>query len=522
MSHPTPGMVSTSFPLATSAGAEMLRRGGNAVDAAVAAAWALSVCEPGNSGLGGQSIVLLRQPSGECMVLDGHSQGPAAASLETVPPDQQRTGPRACTVPSTPAVLEEIHRQHGRLPWSTVLEPAIELADEGYLMTPLQNQQLIWCLEKLSRSATGSRFFLQDGKPIPVGATFRQPELAGCLKRISRLGADDFYRGEIAQGIDSDMREQGGLITLADLTEVKPVQREPLHTEFESYDLLTTPPPAGGFLVLLGLKILEQIHRDVDSVDLIRWYEVLGETIHIVFSVRESLPLRLEQLELEELEALLEERACELGQALESGTYRPATGSKVEEAGETTHLCAVDGEGIIVSLTQSIQSLYGSKTACSKYGFLFNNYLVTCPREPHPHQLGSRCQPRSNSAPSVLLPTGSSSEELITFGASGSRRSISAVLHTLSGLLDRGLSLPEAVALPRIHIKQSRHVWLETFDRAEEIQERIAHSTVEVEMRKRLSYAMGCLQAIRRTPTGQLEGAADPRREGTVEEVRST
>lgn len=238
------GMVATAFPAATEAGWKTLQAGGNAVDAAVAAAWALCVCEPSGSGLGGQTVLLIQQSQGRTVVIDGHSYAPAAVSLEHVRSRQQKRGYRACTIPSTPATLGFAQRRYGILPWDRVLEPAIRLADEGYSITRLQHRQMRWCLKALRASPVASHLFLRRGLPPPAGSLFRQKELAATLRRIAQYGAEDFYRGAIARSIAEDMQEHDGLLTARDLADCTlPAEKNPVACSYQGCEAASVPPP---------------------------------------------------------------------------------------------------------------------------------------------------------------------------------------------------------------------------------------------------------------------------------------
>src|SRR5215470_14868866 len=202
--------AATAFPLATDAALAILHEGGNAIDAGVAAAWALCACEPSASGLGGQTILLLRLTDGGILIIDGHSHAPAAASPRTMTADQQRMGHRATTVPSTPAVLDYAQRKYGTLTRARVMQPAIRIAEDGFEITPFQHRQVRWVGAKLSGAAT--ELFLRSGSPPPVGHLFRQPALATTLRRLASCGFEDFYTGAIARLIADDMRAHGGLV----------------------------------------------------------------------------------------------------------------------------------------------------------------------------------------------------------------------------------------------------------------------------------------------------------------------
>jgi gamma-glutamyltranspeptidase/glutathione hydrolase len=521
-------MVVTAFPAASAAGDEMLRAGGNAIDAAVAAAWALAVCEPSGSGLGGQTIVLLHRHAGKTLIVDGHSHAPAAVSGSSVSSDQQKRGYRACTVPSTPATLGFVQQRYGTLPLARVLEPAIRLAEDGFKITALHRRQLKWCLASLQASLAASQLFLKHGHPYEVGEAFRQPQLAATLLRIARHGTDDFYRGEIARSIAGDMRRHGGLLTEDDLANCEPlVEREPLSVRYRDYEILSPAPPAGGMQVLLAMKVLEQLGLGRHEIDADEWYELLAEVTHVVFHERESSPIHSSQLTPGLCQWLLgERRAAAIASRIRRHVCDTVMVAADEEAGETTHLCTADGRGNVVSLTQSIQSLFGARVANPDCGFLYNNYLTTCPREPHPRQLGSRCRPRSNAAPTLVLRAGrdghtsptddgqAKTKPVLALGSAGSRRITSSIVQVLSGVLDRGLPLAEALSVPRIHAKLRRNLWLERPAATESLMQRLQKRFRRIHFKSPHSYSMGAVQAIAFHTDGTMVGAADPRREG--------
>ncbi len=512
----TGGLVVTAFPAASAAGVQALRAGGNAVDAAVAAAWALTVCEPGGSGLGGQTIALVRRSTEPTVIVAGHSRAPAAVSPATVEAHQQDCGPRACTVPTTPRTLAYLQQTYGRLPLARGLEAAIELAEEGFDVTPLHRKQLAWCWESLRASPAASALFLKQGQLYEVGERFRQPQLAATLRRLASCGVEDFYQGDIARRIAEDMRAQGGLMTADDLAECgAPREREPLFITHRDSVIASAPPPAGGLQILLGMQMLRHLAADALAPRSDAWYERLAEVIYTVFYERERWPVVLDEEAALGGELLSEERSRRLAEeALERRGAATRAGN-VEEPGETTHLCAADKEGNLVSLTQSIQSLFGARAANPACGFLYNNYLTTCPRGDHPHGLKSRCLPRSNAAPTLALQGG---RPVLTLGAAGSRRITSALLHVLSGVLDQRLPVVEAVDAPRIHAKLSRRVWVEQPAASASLLARLAPRFGRIQVKPPHSYALGAVQAIA-FENGRWTGAADPRREGTVAEA---
>ena len=521
------GMVTTAFPSASEAAIEILQAGGNAIDAAVAAAWALAVCEPSSSGLGGQTTLLIRFANGKMLVVDGYSQAPAAVSTGRVSGKEQQKGYRACTIPSTPATLEFARKRYGVLPPAKVMEPAIRLAEDGYAITRLQRRQTKWCQKDLLASPA-ARLFLKDGRPFQTGDIFRQRELAVTLHRLADVGAEDFYQGQIARAIAEDMARNNGLITEKDLAEAQvPVERDALAVTYRDYQVVSVPPPGGGLQVLLGLKILEQFPSDNLTLQIDKWYEVLAEVTHAVFCERDRFVVHPRDLTPSLLKWLLsDERASEVAKRIQADCSQTASELDTEEPGETTHLCTVDSHGNAVALTQSIQSLFGAKVANGQLGFLYNNYLCTCKRRRHPYHLGSRCIPQSNIAPTLVLrkslcgevgsdgDVGYGGEPSLVLGAAGSRRITSAILHVISAVIDRVISFEEAVSLPRVHGLRSRKVHIERPAATEPLLRRLEKRFRKVTIRAPHSYSMGCVQAIQFRSDRALVGVADPRRDG--------
>ena len=479
--------VATAFPQATDAAISMLRAGGNAVDGAVAAAWALAVCEPSASGLGGQTILLLRTRHGVTTVVDGHSHAPIAASPESISRREQRRGHRACVVPSTVATLDYARRTFGRLSHERVLAPAIAIATDGYPITRLQAGQLTRVAKSLRASGAAASLFLSKSGEVPeAGTIFRQPALAATLTRLVSAGADDFYRGDIAREIARDMEQYGGVLTYSDLaTCALPVERQPLVAEYRRRTVLTAPPPAGGAQLLSVLGAIERSNIHWTSVGAPCWYDTLASAIERAFHAREA-----------------------------DAFHHATSAHRNDEPGDTTHVTVADGEGNVVALTQSIQSIFGAKAAHPTLGFVYNNYLCTCPRQPHPCALRPGGQPRSNASPAVLLRGGLESTPLLALGAAGSRRIISAIASVITAIVDGGLELQAAVDHPRVHALIDGRVWLERPAATRDVLERLHRHFKRVSIRPTHDPAMGCVQAVRFL-AADLRAAADPRRDGT-------
>ncbi|UCE24497.1 MAG: gamma-glutamyltransferase, partial [Candidatus Zixiibacteriota bacterium] len=512
------GIIATAHPSATEIGLSVLSSGGNAVDAAVAAAWALSVCEPSGSGLGGQTTMLIHFPDGHQTVLDGHSRAPKTVSKKTVRRSHQKRGYRACTIPSTPAALGAASRRYGRLSLSEVIEPAVQLAENGFRVSRLFRRQVQWCKAQLRTNEPALDLLFDDRKVLRKGALFRQPALAHTLSRLAAQGVEDFYQGELARDIANDMRECGGLLTEDDLNALElPKEWNPISTTFRGHRVVTVPPPGGGLQVLQCLSVFEQLHRE--GMNLYDWYRTIARIIEVVYHYRWRWPLHPDNVPASMFSWLAgEERARELALVVSSSERLPIIKDRVD-GGETTHLCVADKDGLVVSLTQSIQSLYGAKVANRKLGFFYNNYLMTCPRQAHECQLAAGALPRSNVAPTIVLRQTTDGTELpiLALGAAGSRRITSSVMQIVINRLVLGMSLPEAVDAPRIHGTLTNKAYIEKRMASKEIIELLSRDFRQVEVKASRSYSMGGAQAVAREPDGSWIGMADPRREGTAD-----
>lgn len=510
------GAAATAFPLATEAALSILRDGGNAVDAAVAAAWTLSVCEPSASGIGGQTTLLFYRSNGSAIVVDGHSYAPAGVSIETVNEREQRVGHRACVIPSTPATLAYAQRKYGVLSESAVLAPAIQAAEDGYSITPLQHRQARWFSRQTHVCAGISKLFFVDGVPPPVGYLFRQTSLARTLRRMADEGIEDFYSGAIAAQIVADMQRHGGLLSARDLATFSlPVERQPLEASYRGMKVLSAPAPGGGLNLLMALALLEQLLPNASATADDEWLETIALATYGAFRQREETALESAGHPADELPSETDIR--QLAESTRKQRSLPAVNC-AEGPGDTTHLTVADGEGNVVALTQSIQSVFGAKVANAELGFVYNNYLWTCPRSLHPNQLKAGCMPRSNAAPTIILEERKGrSTPAMALGAAGSRRITSALLQTISRVIDRGLPIDQAISAPRVHGLLSGRVWIEDPLATPELMTRLQQRFASVRVKPALSFAMGCVQGLQWFADGTIMAAADPRRDGTGE-----
>jgi gamma-glutamyltranspeptidase / glutathione hydrolase len=499
--------VSTSHPAATQVAVDVLRAGGNAVDAAVAAAWALAVCEPSGSGFGGQVCLLVATPDGRVRSVDGPGRAPAGVRRSTVSRSGQRRGVRATTVPTTPAVLGHAHARWGRLEWSEVLLPAIAMAEQGFRMTRLESRRTGWVAAQLRADPGTAQLYLVGGRAPRAGKTVRMPALAATLRTLACDGSEDAYVGAVAAAMVRDQERCNGLITAADLELARSVREQDAAVLTHGGHRIATLATAGGSSLLLALAVLDRLAPE-------------GGWTDPEWSLAAARATRVAQANRDVSDPEGEPRPAFDARALEGFTdraRRPLTrtshdargGDSVrEEPGDTTHLCVVDGEGTAVSLTSSIQSLFGAKVACTDLGFVYNNYLRTCTRSAGPYRLGPGSQPRSNAAPTIVL---DDQGPVLVTGSAGSRRITSSLVHVISGVLVRDMDVQTAVDHSRSHLLSNGRLWVERSDETEVPGGRDR----SVRLRAEHDYMMGAVQAVHRTGTG-LAAAADPRRGGVA------
>jgi len=515
------GMIATAFPDATQAGVEMLQHGGNAVDAACAAALALGVCEPQASGLGGQTMMLISM-DGRVLAIDGSSRAPSLAHVSGLYKNDRSYGYRATTVPSTPATLWYVNKTYGELPWETIVEPAIRLAEEGYKITPLQHRLQKRELKNFDKvdSQSGKNYFLKDGKPYSPGDIFRQPDLARVLTTLAEKGVKEFYLGMIAKQIDADMREHGGLLRYEDLALIPwPIVRKPLRRKFRGFAVYSMPPPGAGRGLLFTLMMLNTIRPRHLHKDAMNRALLLVEIIRKALLERTDRPFDPNFYPQVAERDMLNSRYVR--QSILEITHAaripmPIRESEDEVTGETTHLSVIGSTGMAVSLTQSIERVYGSKAAAEGLGFLYNNYMVDYEYKvvSHPFYLRPNAVPWATVAPTFIF---HNKEMWLAVGSPGSGRIFSTIAQFLLHIIDEHQSIGEAMLAPRLHCSLSGRVSLEAERFPRELVEHLQREGYRIDERKPYSFYLGAIHAVLKKHDGTgFQGVADIRRDGTA------
>jgi gamma-glutamyltranspeptidase/glutathione hydrolase len=515
------GAVSSASPEATAAGVEILERGGNAIDAAVAVSLAVGVSEPAGSGIAGQTVMLVRPPGGDAFVINGTTWSPRSLP-DDASAEQLKYGHTAAAVPSTLRVLDLAHRRFGsgQLNWKDLLGPAIRIAEEGWVVGPFRQLAFRAYHDNLSKQpAAASIFTRDDGTPHQVGEVFRQPLLARTLRRLAEAGADDFYRGEIAGRIVADMEANGGWITAQDLAKFpEPAIVPALAGSYRGREVYTLPPPFGGWVVLQILNLLEQSDTgELDGDDTERRLLLL-EALRIGHESRRERPVR-DYVNYDDIVAVNISKS-EARRLLAEYRSRLATAGPGEQGGETTHFSVVDGDGMAVAVTQSIDSYFGAGVVHPELGFLYNNYMqgfqVDDPAKPY--ALEPLQMPKSSMSATIMAQDG---QVLLVLGSPGSARIISAVAQTVSYWVDVGQDVESAVAAFRVHVVPPDKAYVEGPELAPELLAgmarhyfRLLRPTYGVSD-SQLDPYFGGVHALA-FEQGNWTGAADPRRDGRV------
>jgi gamma-glutamyltranspeptidase/glutathione hydrolase len=500
------GMVATQHYRATQAGVQVLREGGNAIDAAVAAAFALGVCEPQASGLGGQTMMLVHvaEPR-ELLALDGSSRAPNRATPESLRRSQRRRGHAATTVPSTPATLAYALKTYGTMSLQQVLQPAIELASEGFQVTELFRALTKRELKHLKARDAGAIFLRHGSRPHAVGTTLRQPALSRTLRRLAQEGIEDFYVGDIAQRIHADMQDNGGLLHADDLAQVPwPIARRPVASRFAGMRVVTFPPPGAGRVLLEMLHMLEEFPRRLWTPDTPRGALLLAEIIR-----RAALDRRDRPFDPGFYPQVTERRMLSRDYARRTSR---SIRRRIRTSGETTHLSVMDQHGNAVALTQSIERVFGSFTMTPDLGFLYNNYMTAFEFDDigHPYYMRPNAVPWASVAPTMVF---RGRKPWLALGSPGSERIVSSVLQVFLRLLET--SPYNAVASPRIHCSDAGKVSLEVSRFRDDIPRMLESKGFSIDARDPFSFYMGCVQLVVRDRRG-FTGVADPRRDGSA------
>ena len=473
----THGMVASTSPVASQVGADIMRKGGNAVDAAVAVSFALAVTWPSAGNLGGGGFMLVRDTAGKIEAIDYRERAPLAASREmyldekgNVIPGLSSEGAKAVGVPGTVAGMAFVHKRYGRLQWKDVVEPARKLAAEGFVVNFHLARSLADpdTVKKFSPFAESRRLFLRDGRYFAMGETFVQPELARTLARLQK-DPRDFYEGETARLLVAEMKRGNGLITAEDLSKYEPTVREPLRGTYRGYEVITMPPPSSGGTTLIAMLHMLEPH-DLRAYG---WHS--ARYIHtVVEAMRRAFADRAQYLGDPDFVKVPVKSLIARGYAAERmKTFDPlhATNSRTIGAGEantyespeTTHFTVVDASGMVVTNTYTLNDGYGAGLSVTGAGFILNNEMDDFTAKPgvpniyaliqgESNAIAPNKRPLSSMTPAIVLKDG---KFAFAIGSPGGPTIINTVLQVILNVIDFDMNIQEAIDAPRFH-----HQWL--------------------------------------------------------------
>lgn len=517
------GMVASATPLATEIGLGILEMGGNAVDAAVATAFALGVAEPNASGLGGGGFILIRMArTGEIAYIDYREVAPRAATPDMyldpdgrVRPGSTTVGHLAVAVPGTVAGLHMALTRYGTMSLRQVMAPSIALAERGYTVTKTFSGMMQDNLAKLNQFPAAGAIYTKGGLPYEPGSRIVLPDLANTYRAIAWGGPDAFYRGEIADAIVAEMRRGKGIIRHEDLAAYTPKMRVPVRSEYRGHEIISSPPPSsGGTHVIQALNILEGFDMAGMGFQSQAALHVTVEALKRSFADRgrymadpDFVPVPVAGLVSKAYAEVLR-RTIDPNRA--SPGVAPGNPEPYGKSANTSHISVVDRDGNIVALTQTINYFFGSGVVVPGTGIILNNEMddfVPTPGAANSVQPGKR--PLSSMAPTIVLRGG---RPYMTLGTPGATRIISALAQIIMNIVDYKMDIQSAIEAPRLHA-MTRDVFVESRIPAS-TRESLAAMGHPIVLRGAMDLYFGGAQGILINPTGVLLGGADPRRDG--------
>ena len=521
-------MVVSQNSHATEAGYEILKKGGNAVDASVAVGFALAVTLPRAGNLGGGGFVLIYDKEKDDVTsIDYRSAAPKSATSDLFVQEDSvvRFGHLVNAVPGSVAGLLKAHQDHGTMPLGDLLMPSIRLARDGFEVTHDLNYVLEWGKESmLSNEASNNKFYSANEDPLEIKSIFKQPNLAKTLFMISKKGADVFYRGEIAKWISEESLSNGGLITLEDMASYEAKYREPIETSYRGYKIISMAPAASGGLVLLQtLNILENFNLKDSGHNSAKTIHILSEAMQRAYADRaeyhgdpDFYDVPIKQILSKQYSKDLSDQIS--GMRTPDGQIYEGDLKKYDESPDTTHFSVIDSKGNAVSNTYTLGSSFGSGVTIKKGGFLMNNQMRNFSHfygrddmqygtsEANKLEPGKRMI--STQTPTLVFdPNG---DLFMILGSPGGGRIPNIITQVISNVIDHEMSFTEAVIAPRINQRLEGNLQLETGFSPDTISLLIDRGH-KVES----SNTMGSVQAIF-LDKGNIFGVADTRRPGAL------
>ena len=521
-------VVSSGKYEASKIGRTIIENGGNAVDAAVAVAFALGLVEPNATGLGGGGFMTMRSAeTGDIKVINFRECAPAAATPDMWQVDaegkviggQNMSGGKAVGVPGTVAGMLYALENYGTMSRDDVLAPIIELAEKGITVTPTFSADMNNTYDKLMLYSESGKIFLKDVDgmllPYDVGDTFVNKDYAKTLRLIAKDGADVFYKGEIAKAMVSAVQKYGGVMTMEDLANYQVEVMEPVHGTYRGYDIYSSPSPSsGGTIVLEILNILENFDIPSMEHDSAEKQHLMASAFAMAYADRGQYMGDTKYVDVPVNGLINKDYAAKLAAKIDSGTAMTNVMPDdpwMFEHEDTTHFSVADKDGNIVSVTFTVNGYFGSAVAADGYGFILNNEMGDFNvGAGHPNSIAGGKTPLSSMSPTIIMKDG---KPFAAIGSPGGVTIIAAVAQICSNLIDQGMTMQEAVDAPRI--KGYRDCTLDYEGRFSD--ETIADMESKgwtMNASDEFNRSFGSVNAVRYAEDGTLDGAGDPRRDG--------
>lgn len=537
------GLAMTSNSYATAIGKSVLDNGGNAIDAAVAVGYALAVVHPAAGNIGGGGFAVIHLANGENIALDFREKAPLKATRDmyldkkgNVIPNASTLGYLAAGVPGTVKGMSAMLDKYGTKPLSELMQPAINLAENGFVLTDRQGETMAAVKDDFAKFASSRKYFLKkDGSTYTGGETFVQKDLAKTLRLIQKEGESAFYRGKIADLIVTDMQNNGGIISKEDLAQYNVVWRKPVIGTYRGYEIVSmSPPSSGGTHIIQILNTMENADIGKMGFGSSKTIALMAEAMRQAYADRSVFMADPDFFSVPVAELLSKEYAKKIyknilkanGKAIPSKNIKPGLGIikvgkpiNIREGHNTTHYSIADKWGNAVSITYTINAGYGSAAAVEGAGFLLNNEMDDFSIKPGVANLyglvggdanaivpGKR--PLSSMSPTIILKDG---KLFMVVGSPGGARIITTVLQVISNVIDHKMDIAKAVEAPRFHMQwEPDEIRIEPYGMTKDVQDNL----------KKMGYKitelpdMGDVSAIvRDIKTGIMYGVNDPRKE---------
>ncbi|EAJ7738863.1 gamma-glutamyltransferase [Campylobacter jejuni] len=527
------GLVLSSHELANKIGKEVLDKGGNAIDAAVAVGYALAVVHPAAGNIGGGGFAVIHLANGENTTLDFREMAPLKASRDMyldskgeVIKDASTIGYLAAGVPGTVKGMSAMLDRYGTMKLKDLMAPAIKLAEKGYLINDRQEQTMLEAKDMFKEFPSSSKYFLKkDGNTYKSGDLFVQKDLAKTLKLIAKEGPDAFYKGKIADLIAADMAKNKGIITKEDLAQYQAIWRKPVEGTYRGYDIISmSPPSSGGAHIIEILNIMENANIENLGFASSKTLHIMAEAMRQAYADRSEymgdpdfVKIPLDKLTSKEYAKEIYAKFPK-DKALPSSKVKPGLG-QIHEGHNTTHYSVLDSKGNAVSITYTINASYGSGAAVEGAGFLLNDEMDDFSIKPgvpnlyglvggEANAIEPKKRPLSSMSPTIILKDG---KVFMVVGSPGGSRIITTVLQVISNVIDHKMDISTAVESPRFHMQ-----WLpdeirtEPFGIIKDVQNNLEKMGYKITKEP----YMGDVNAIMVDPkTGKIVGSMDTRKE---------